>query len=109
MLEVKTNNEIREVKANVFFGLGIKQILILGPGIVLNLILYFNVWQQLPDVLGTLLTILFICPFIFLASPPKDGLTGYRYIRKWLYYYAMSEYIFFSGRSLWSQKKGDRK
>lgn len=106
MLEVKMNKEVRDVKENVFFGFSLKPLIILGIGIVINTILYFTVGQMIEESFRVVIIIIGICPFIFLAFYQKDGLTGWQYIKSWLYYHSMPEYFFFVGHSLWRELEG---
>ncbi len=101
MLEVKTNKEVRNIKENVYFGLDLKMCIILITGIIINTVIYFVSAPFIEESFRGVIITVCICPFIFFAFYKKDGLTGWRYIKNWLYYNSLPDYFFFSGSSLW--------
>ncbi len=69
MLEVKTNKEIRNIKQEIFKGLGIREIVIFGVAICV--VGYMFISMQLPQMLITYIAspILMLATFIAISRP----------------------------------------
>lgn len=83
-MEVKINREIRDYTESMFFGLSLRQFIFSLLGVVIALVVYFLLKEQLGTETISWVCVLSAAPFAALGFITYHGMTAEQFLVAWL-------------------------